>query len=118
MRRNQKLRAYRVWDVDQDYCVAYFAYTAKEAKKMYWKSYKFLNWKDNWINIQVVWVRNVNTCGDVAPGEIDATDALRRGIYTHLVCGCEGCYDDAVIVTEIGHVYCQICFAQHVGEQI
>jgi hypothetical protein len=104
-------RGYYAYNDDDDQgCLAIVASSAKEAKKIAWKSGEIIYGDTGWLAIHVKWVRDA-VVSDLPVGIVhDTRDALLRGLYYGIKeYPCDECGNDSDVKCHNGRALCDEC---------
>lgn len=107
-------RGYYACNNDDDQAgLAIVASSARDAKKIAWKSGEFIYGDTGWLDIRVRWMRHA-VVDSLPIGVVhDAHDALIRGLYGYLEeYPCDECGQDADVVCSHGRALCDCCIEQ------
>ena len=112
-------RGYYAHNNDDDQVgVAIVAFTAREAKKIAWKSDEFIYGDMGWMDIHVRWVRGAKVDGLSIGVVHDYKDALIRGLFGMLVeCECDKCLLDGELYAHGGRCLCSDCIKKAIASE-
>ena len=102
-------------ETDEDAGLAVVATSAREARKIAYKSGEFIFGDTNWIDVRAIWVRNADV-SDLPIGVAhDSRDALLRGLYASIYeYPCDECGKDADVQAHNGRVLCVLCIEKEI----
>lgn len=98
--------------------LAIVASSARDAKKIAWKSGEFIYGDTGWMDIHVSWVRDAKV-GDLPIGVVpDLKSALRHGIFTRIMeCDCDECLLDCDLYAHNGRCLCSDCIEKAITSE-